>query len=101
MAAGRLACGLAACCKWAVGGNSGGARCLSALPRTPLHCPAPAVDARAITPTHPPPPLPPPGPRTPLPSHAQVLLEVARSVEYLHERKLLHCDLKVGRTLTI
>jgi hypothetical protein len=26
----------------------------------------------------------------------QVLLQVASSVEYLHGRKLLHCDLKVG-----
>lgn len=33
----------------------------------------------------------------PAPLTPQVLLEVARSVDYLHERKLLHCDLKVGR----
>ena len=25
----------------------------------------------------------------------QVLLDVARSVEHMHERKLLHCDIKV------
>jgi len=41
--------------------------------------------------------------KLPNPSHIhaptpQVLLEIARSVEYLHERKLLHCDLKVGLT---
>ena len=29
----------------------------------------------------------------------RVLLEVARSVEYLHERRLLHCDLKLDNVL--
>ncbi len=29
----------------------------------------------------------------------KVLLEVARSVQYLHERRLLHCDLKLDNVL--
>jgi hypothetical protein len=56
--------------------------------------PAPPTNA-LLTQAPPPPPHPPPPPPPTPPGHT-VLLEVARSVEYLHERKLLHCDLKVG-----